>query len=151
VAVFIRTDAPVAPGTATPSTSTLTIPDTAGGYPVTLYGTSVALDPGEERTVTFASINPTKRSLVVAVFNCFGTSRATLRIYIGDVLVAEQAIVVDSRQMLTIYGYRVVPPGSYYVYVRAYNHTLETGYVTWWAEGRGLPGGSLVVYVVPLE
>jgi hypothetical protein len=151
VAIFIRTDAPVAPGTATPSTSTLTIPITAGGYIVTLYGTSVALDPGEERTVISVPISPTKRSLVVAVFNCFGTSRATLRIYIGDVLVAEQPMFVDKRQMLTIYGYGVVLPGNYYVYVRAYNSTSQIGYVTWWAEDIDLPGGSLVVYVVPLE
>jgi hypothetical protein len=112
----------------------------------------VSLNPGEERTVTSVSINLTKRSLVVVVFNCFGTSRATLRIYIGDVLVAEQPLVVaDYRQMLTIYGYGVVPPGSYYVYVRAYNPTSVIGYVTWNAEKIDLPGGSLVVYVVPLE
>jgi hypothetical protein len=152
VAIFIRTDAPAAPGTATPSTTSITIPTTATGVSTTIYPSGTGtIDPGTEVVVLSLSVSLTKRSLVVAVFNCFANAYATLRLYIGGVLVAGQVVEVTRMRLLTLHGYRTLSPGTYSVEVRAYNHTTGIGGMTCGAETTGVPACSLVVYAVPLE
>jgi len=151
VAVFIRTDLPVPPGTASPSATSLTVPATAVGTSTTLYTEGVGADPGTEVTVVSLSISTTKRSVVVAVFNCFAHATGTLRLYVAGAVVAEQVVDVVRKRLLTLHGYRVLGPGTHTVELRLYNHTTGYGSISWGAGTTDVPAGSLVVYVVPLE
>jgi hypothetical protein len=151
VAIFIRTDVPpAAPGTAAATTGTTL----SGTYTTTLdmYYENVTLLAGEEKTLISVSITLAKRSLVVAVFNLFsdGSTAVYLRLYIGGVLVASASMDIY-KKLRTLHGYRVLPPGSYTVTAAGYNSATYSTYICHYASTTGLPTGSLVVYVVPLE
>jgi hypothetical protein len=119
---------------------------------MTLYVTGTGtVDPGAEATVVTLSISIAKRSVVVAVFNCFASATGTLRLYVGGVVVAEQVVDVVTMRLLMLHGYRVLGPGTYTIEVRLYNHTTGYGGMGWAAGTTGVPAGSLFVYAVPLE
>jgi hypothetical protein len=163
VAIFIRTDAPVAPGTATPSTAIKSTTSTSGLQLVQYYE-YVYLQPydtpGYYVDLATVSLNLTRRSVVVAV-GVLLTAEAEvdnvieLRINIGDLDVGWVPLKSSPRSPYLVHGYRTLPPGSYTVSLRLVNFNTLSGYT---ATLYGILDvnnvkvvGYLVVYVVPLE
>jgi hypothetical protein len=153
LAIYLRTDTPVAPGTASLRTATGNSGTTS--KTLTAYYLRVSIDINVEYTVLSTSISLTKRSLVNAVVFALITDNANIghRLYIGGTLVQE---VTGANQtwLVDLEGYRVLTPGSYTVEYRVYNYATPTPSLVSIDYNTGLsnnPAVKMVVYVVPLE
>jgi hypothetical protein len=152
VAVVLRTDFPIAPGTATPTSKSLNVPSEAVSYVYTLYYWNIYVDlEGYETVLLSLSVTLSKRSMVVAVFSVFakGDANGVLRLYVGGQKVAESTLD-DSTKLRVLHGYAVLAPGTYEVKATHYTAT-SPAQLEWYSYSYGNPAGMLVVYVVPLE
>jgi hypothetical protein len=164
VAVVVRTDTAVAPGTASASTATLTTTSSlTASFQLNhdYRGLSASGTAGYMVDIATVSLSLTKRSLVIGMGILLHARADTadvvdLILVIGGVEVT--TVELKDFPMLSpyvIYGYRVLERGSYTVALRLRNNdysgdhyvylhgTLDTAY------NRVL--GYLVVYAVPLE
>lgn len=149
--IYLRTDTPVAPGTASLRTATGNSGTTS--KTLTAYYLRRSVDINAELTILSASISLTKRSLVAAVVFTVVTDNANAghRLYIGGTLVQE---VTGASQtwLVDLEGHRVLTPGSYTVEYRVYNYSLTTIISLDYNTGvSNSPAVKMVVYVVPLE
>jgi hypothetical protein len=151
LAIYLRTDTPVAPGTASLTTATGNSGTTS--KTLTAYYLRALIDINVEYTVLSASISLTRRSLVVAVVFALVTDNANAghRLYIGGTSVLEVAGASQTR-LVDLEGYRVLTPGSYTVEYRVYNYSTTTYITLDYNTGvSNYPAVKMVVYVVPLE
>jgi hypothetical protein len=151
LAIYLRTDTSVAPGTASLTTATGNSGTTS--KTLTAYYLRKTIDINSELTILSASITLTKRSLVVAVVFALVTDNASAghRLYIGGTLVQEVA-GASRTWLVDLEGYRVLTPGSYTVEYRVYNYSTTTTITLDYNTGvSSSPAVKMVVYVVPLE
>jgi hypothetical protein len=152
MAVVVRTDFPVPPGTATPSSTSLSVPSAAVSSTYTLYYWNIYVDvQGYETVLLSLSVTLSKRSMVVAVFSVFakGDANGVLRLYIGGQRVAESTLDGNTK-LRVLHGYAVLAPGTYVIKATHYTAT-SPALLEWYSYPYGNPAGTLVVYAVPLE
>jgi hypothetical protein len=155
MAVFIRTDSPVPPGTASLS-STSVYPSSANYVSYVLYYTRLTISAGSEATIASLSITLSKRSLVVvfvAGVTYLGASNTFRhRIYVNSSLIYQSAYDPKIGPILRVFSaYTVLNPGSYTVSYRLYNGGPAAYNVDIYNPDYSYPGLTLVVAIVPLE
>ena len=162
MAVVLRSDIPVAPGTATTTSSTLTTASTTT-VSASLYhdymNLSASGTAGYTADLTTISISLTKRSLVVAV-------AVLMDVRADAVDVVDLILVIGGREVTYVrlkdvfspymlYGYRVLERGSYSVVLRLRNNDATTNHYVYFLGTPDTAGnkvvGYLVVYTIPLE
>jgi hypothetical protein len=151
LAIYLRTDTPVAPGTASLTTATGNSGTTS--KTLTAYYLRKTIDINAELFIIGANISLTKRSLVVATVFAVVTDNANAghRLYIGGTPVQEVTGASQTR-LVDIEGYRVLRPGSYTVEYKVYNYSSTTTITLDYNTGvSNSPAVRMVVYVVPLE
>jgi hypothetical protein len=164
VAVVVRTDFPVAPGTATPASSTLTTASTTT-VSVSLYLDSLNLSAsgvaGYTADVATVSLSLAKRSLIIAMGILMHAYADTadvvdLILVIGGTEVTLQKLKdIPTIAPYAVHGYRVLERGSYTVVLRLRNNDATTNHYVYCHGTPDTAGnkvlGYLIVYVVPLE
>jgi hypothetical protein len=164
VAVVLRTDFPVAPGTATSSTATITTASTAT-VSVSLYLDSLNLSAsgtaGYIRDIATVSLNLARRSLVAAVAVLMHAYADTadvvdLILVIGGAEVTLQKLKdTPALAPYVLHGYRTLERGSYTVALRLRNNDTSINHYVYLHGAADTVGnkvlGYLIVYVVPLE
>jgi hypothetical protein len=154
MAIFIRTDMPIPPGTA--SASSTTVFSGTSYSSGTLYYTTFSIGPVSEATLASLSITLSKKSIVAIVASSFMTLSANEvlrhRIYVGNTKVYESAYDPNSIGQLRVHvTYVVLPPGTYEISYRLYNSDTVTRYAYVMAHGSALPALVLLAFVIPLE
>jgi hypothetical protein len=164
VAVVLRTDFPVAPGTATPSTATITTASTTT-VSVSLYLDSLNLSAsgtaGYTADVATVSLNLARRSLVVAVGILMHAYADTADVV--DLILVIGGAEVTLRKLkdtpaiapYVVHGYRALEHGSYTVALRLRNNDASINHYVSLHGTTDIAGnkvlGYLIVYVAPLE
>jgi len=151
MAIFIRTDIPVAPGTATKNYATISAGTTS--TTLTVYFTSYSIDPDAERTIVSLTVSPTKRSLIAASFTalCGDSSYFRHTLYI-DGTSADYIAGASQTRLITLYGYKAVAPGNRVVSYAVYNtDTVSVRTVRYYTGVSGGVSGQLIAFLIPLE
>jgi hypothetical protein len=164
VAVVLRTDFPVAPGTATPSTVTITTASTTT-VSVSLYLDSLNLSASGTRgyiaDIATVSLNIARRSLVAAVGILMHAYADTadvvdLILVVGGAEVALRKLKdTPALAPYVVHGHRVLERGSYTVVLRLRNNDASINHYVYLHGTADTVGnkvlGYLIVYVAPLE
>jgi len=154
MAIFVRTDFPTPPGTASISTLTRTTPSTTT-VSLTFYDESLAyLSPYERATFLSTTVSLAKRSVVVAMAtlsNAFSSSEVCFELWIGGTRVNYTQFTERIGHFIVV-GYRTLPPGNHAVEAKFYNSSEQVSYgVRGYAPSGDKVIGRLAVVVVPLE
>jgi len=151
MSIYIRTDIPVAPGTATKHSATISAGTTSTS--LTAYYISFTIDPGAELTITSLNVTPSRRSLITASFTalCADSSYIDHTLYIDGTQV-DYVAGADQTRLISLYGYKTVAPGNRVIsYTVRNTDTVSTRTVRYYTGvSRGV-AGQLNVFVVPLE
>lgn len=159
MAVVLRSDIPVAPGTATPTSSTLTTASTAT-VSLTFYRDYRDVPPARTVDLATVSLSLTKRSLVVAVAVLMQVYADTadvvdLILVIGGAEVALQKLKSDPIAPYALHGYRALERGDHTVVLRLRNNDKDYYHWVYYYGALDTAGnkvvGYLVVYTIPLE
>jgi hypothetical protein len=145
MAVFVRTDVPAPPGTASVQLAT-TSNDGSTSSAATYRKTYVS-----SATITSLSISLTKKSMVCATFFArvvtSSTGIVTFYLRFNGSSVNSVDINVSQNKLIALSGYQVLDPGSHTIDVYA----SISGSVDIVGAGVTEPVCYLVVFIVPLE
>ena len=155
MSIFVRTDMPVPPGTASISSTTVNS-GTIDYTTPTIYWRNFSVDAYSEATIASLTITLTKRSVVIIVVSSFMSLQYS-NVFRHIIRVNGTAVYIspydpDTRAQLRVHATHVVlSPGTHTIEYRVFNGSDTPRGVSVGAAGSDLPALTLLVFVIPLE